>query len=277
VLLLLTAAQLPWAALFARGSGAVAAIDAALVAVAVEASAIAASRRPRHVLLLAVAATLIVVDLPAPFAVVPALALAYASTLAAWQSGLVGRTSTIHLTRPSYPVVALTMVQLLGLVRTARARLTTVALMAFIGGAALFLSLRNDPPTRPIARALLCLTLPLCVAIGTLVAPVQRVEERLVPFARATRTSSRVLFLSFALALSAPSSALGATSGAVAMSLAGGSPWPIAITALAWTTLLAFTLAAWARRHQRTKGKSPAVFTVGVLVVAAAFSWVTSW
>ena len=59
VLLLLTAAQLPWAALFARGSGAVAAIDAALVAVAVEASAIAASRRPRHVLLLAVAATLI--------------------------------------------------------------------------------------------------------------------------------------------------------------------------------------------------------------------------
>jgi hypothetical protein len=174
-------------------------------------------------------------------------------------------------------VVALTITQLLGLVRTARARLATAALMAFMGGAALSLSLRNDPPTRPIARALLCLTLPLCVAISAIVAPAQRVEERLVPFARAPRTSSRVLFLSFALTLSTPSSALGATSGAVAMSLAGSSPWPVAATAFAWTTLLAFTLAAWARRHQRTKRKSPVVFTVGVMVVAAAFSWVTSW
>ncbi len=278
VLLLLVVAQLPWAVLFARGSGPVAAANAALLAVAVETSILATSRRSRHVLLLAMAAGLLVADLPAWSTVVPALALAYASTTAAWRSGLVGRTSALRLTRPTYPCRrAHDLLQLLGLVRTARARLTTSALMALIGGAALSLSLRNDPPARPIARALLYLTLPLCVAISALVAPALRVEERLVPFARATRTSSRVLFVSFALALSAPSSALGATSGAVAMSLAGGSPWAVAATTLAWTTLLAFTLAAWARRHQRTKRKSPAVFTVGVLVVAAAFSWATSW
>jgi hypothetical protein len=61
------------------------------------------------------------------------------------------------------------------------------------------------------------------------------------------------------------------------MSMTGGSPWPVAATMLAWTTLLAFTLAAWARRHQRTQRKSPAVFTIGVIVVAAAFSGVASW
>jgi hypothetical protein len=277
VLLLLTAAQLPWATLFARGSGPIAATNAALLAVGVEASVLAASRRPRHALLLAMAAATIVADLPAHLTVAPALALAYASTMAAWRSGLASRTSTLHLTRPTYPVVALTITQLLGLIRTARARLTMAALMAFIGGSALALSLRNDPPARPIARALLCLTLPLCVAISALVAPVQRVEERILPFARATRTSSRVVFLSFALALSTPSSALGATSSAVAMSMTGGSPWPVAATMLAWTTLLAFTLAAWARRHQRTQRKSPAVFTIGVIVVAAAFSGVASW
>ncbi len=277
VLFLLTVAQLPWAVLFACGIGPLAAANAAPLAVALETSALAASRRPRHALLAAVAAAVVVADLPSGLTVAPAVALAYVSTMAAWRGRLVARSSTLRLTGRTSPVLALTVTHLLGLVRTARARVTTAATMAFLGGAALFLSLRNDPPARPVARALLCLTLPLCVAISVLVAPALRVEERLAPYTRATRTPSRVVFLSLALTLATPSSAFGATSSAVAVSLAGGAPWTTAAAVLAWACALALTLAGWARRHHRTARRDPGLFVVGVLAVAAAFSGIASW
>lgn len=277
VTILFAAAQLPWAILFARGSGIAAAANALLLAVALESSLVAATRRPRHAIFTAAASALVVADLPAFLTLLPAAALAYASTAAAWRSPPIARASSLRFSRPTFPALAIALAQLLAIARTARARISTAALTASIGCATLYLSWRNDPPLRPIERALVVLTLPLCIVASVLVAPALGVESRLRPHLRATRTPARVVFLGLAIALSAPTVALGATSSAVAVSLAGTSPWPVAAVASAWAGVVASAIAAWARRHDRTARRDPATFVIGVVVVASVLTWIASW
>ena len=277
VAFLFAAAQLPWAILFAWGSGVAAASNALLLAVALESSVLATTRRPRHAIFAVAASALVVADLPALFTVLPAAAIAYASTAAAWQGPPIARASSLRFSRPTYPTLAIALAQLLAIARTARARLSTAVLTASIGGATLCLSWRNDLPLRPIERALVVLTLPLCIVAGVLVAPALVVEARLRPYLRATRTPARVILLGLAIALSAPTAALGATSSAVAVSLAGASAWPVAAVTSAWACVVASAIAIWARRHERTARRAPATFVIGVVVVAGALTWIASW
>jgi hypothetical protein len=217
------------------------------------------------------------VDVPPALALVPAALLAFASTSAAWRCALETRDASVPLTRTTHPLPALAMVHVLALARVARARVVVAAMLAAIGGVALRLSLQNDPPSRPVARALTIFALPLSIAASVLVTPALASEARLRPLLRATRTPGAVLLFALALAIGAPSSALGATSSALAASLAGGSAWPIAGAVAAWAAPLALAIAAWARRHDATARRDPMLFVMGVLAIGAAATWVASW
>jgi hypothetical protein len=59
-----------------------------------------------------------------------------------------------------------------------RARLVVAAASASLGALALGMSLHNDPPLRPVARALAVLSLPLILCAPVLVGPVRETENQ---------------------------------------------------------------------------------------------------
>jgi hypothetical protein len=264
---LMLVVQAPCGVLFARAEGPIAALVEMLLAVAIEAGVVAAAKRPRFALIAIAAMALVVLDARPALVVMPAAALAAASARAAWRVALDGAGRDLRMTRATTPVLVLTMAHLLRIVRVARARLAIAAGSAVVGAFALGLSLHNDPPARPVARALSVLAFPLTLCAAVLVGPVRETEDRVRALARVTCTRWTTLLAAFALALTTPSSALAATAGALAGAFAHQPPLALAGAAGTWAMAVACAVAAWARWHDRRTRRNPALFAVGVVVV----------
>jgi hypothetical protein len=266
---LLLLAQAPYGLLFARAEGAISALVAMAFAVAAQASVVAATRRPPAVVFALGALVLVVVDARPMLTVVPAAVLAVAGVASAWNVALDATARDVRATRVTSPVLVLAIVHLLRMVRVARARVALALGSVALGTAALGLSLVNDPPARPVARALAVLALPLTLCAAVLVGPVRETEDRVRALARVTRTRWTTLLAAFALALAVPSSAFAATAGAIAGVLAHVPALPLGGAAGVWAVPIACATAGWARWHDRRTRRSPTLFVVGVVVVAA--------
>lgn len=266
--------QAPCGVLFARGEGAGMALVGMLLAAAMQSSLVAATRRPRVLWIGATALALVLFDASPLLTLAPALALALAGVGAAWRLVLDASGRDLHMTRVTWPVLALAAAYALRIARAGRARLALAAGSVFLGALALSLSLLHDPPDRPIARLFAVLALPLTLSAAVLVGPVRDTEERLLTVARVTRTHWTVLLSAFALAIGAPSSALAATAGAVAGAVAHAPALPLGGAAGALAIPIACAIAVWARVHDRRTRRSPALFVIGVIGVGAIFTGV---
>ncbi len=278
LLALLLLVQVPCGLLFARGDGPLAGLATMLLAASIEAGLVAAFRRPRFAPVACAAMALLVLDVRPLLAVLPAAGLAVVAVAAAWRAALEGAGLDVRMTRPTVPVLAITAAHLLRMIRVARARLLVAASSASFGALALGLSLHNDAPLRPVARALAVLSLPLTLCAAALVGPVRETESHLRPLARVTRTRWTTLLAAFALALATPSSALGATAGVLAGTFAHEHALALGGAAGAWAIPIACAVATWARWHDLRTRRSPVLFVVGMLVVAGvAVGVVAAW
>jgi hypothetical protein len=269
LLVLLLLVQAPCGILFARADGATTAMAESLLAVSIQAGLVAATRRLRFALLASAALGLVLVDARPLGVLAPAAVLAFLAVSAAWRLALDATGRDVRMTRVTTPSLALAIAHLLRLARVSRARLALAAGSVAVGAAALVLSLENDPPARPVPRALAVLAVPLTLCAAVMVDPVRETEERIRALARVTRTRWTTLLFAFALALVLPSSALAATAGAVAGAVTHVPALPLGGAASAWAIPIAATIAAWARFHDRRTRRSPTLFVVGVVVVAA--------
>jgi hypothetical protein len=274
LLVLVLAVQAPCCVLFARGDGPGTALAEMLLAAAMQSSLVAATRRPRFVGVAATALAIVLLDASPLFTLAPAAALACAGVGAAWRVILDASGRDLHMTRVTWPVLALASAYVLRIVRAARARLALAVGTVSLGALALSLSLLNDPSSRPIARMLAVLALPLTLCAAVLVGPVRDTEERMRAVVRVTRTHWTTLLGAFALAIGLPSSALAATASAVAGAAAHAPALPLGGAAGAWAVPIACAMAAWARVHDRKTRRSPVLFVVGVIGVGAIFTGV---
>ncbi len=264
-------AQVPWIVLFVRGDGALAAIDAALLAVAACASTSMLGRSRRALPIFAGTCALVAID-RAPFTVLPAALLAWIATRNAWCFAFEER-GAVRIVRISPAAIALASAYVARMIRSARGRLQSAALIVFAGGAALALTLRNDPDARPVQRALVVFAFPISIACGILAAPAIETEARLRPILRATRTRAYTMALAMMLALAAPSTAFAGTASVLA-AVASHAPQTITFASMGWSVVLASSIALWARRSSRARRES--TFLVGVIVIASAFTAVAA-
>lgn len=264
VALLAVLVEGPWAALFARGGGTIEALEATALAIAAQ-TTLAALTVPTAggVGRAAAVGALVVVDPRPAVAVLPALVLAWLAVDDAWRRGPERglRADPRGLLRwTTRPAVALVLVHLARLARVERARLAVAAAGASAGGAALALTVANDPPERPVHRALGLLTLPACAAAATIASPLLEVEARLAPWVRAARARHAAV-VAFVVAVCLPTSALAATATAVAT-----APDLVPVAAVAaWSAALGLAIAAWARR-----AATPVRLVLGAIGVAVA-------
>jgi hypothetical protein len=274
LLVLLLAVQAPCCVLFARGDGPATALVEMLLAAAMQSSLAAATRRPRFVGVAAIALAIVLLDASPLLTLAPAAALAFVGVGAAWRVMLDASGRDLHMTRVTWPVLALAAAYVLRILRAGRARLALAAGNVSLGALALSLSLLNDPPARPIARMLAVVALPLTLCAAVLVGPVRDTEERLRAFVRVTRTHWTTLLGAFALAIGLPSSALAATAMAVAGAAVHAPALPLGGAAGAWAIPIACAVAAWAWVHDRKTRRHPVLFVVGVIGVGAIFTGV---
>lgn len=270
LLALLMLVQVPCGMVFARGDGLMAGAVMMLLPTSIEVALVAAVRSPRFALVAAAGTGLVLADQRPLFAALPAAWLASVAVAGAWRVALDGAAlADLRMTLPTVPLLAIAAAHLLRMLRVARARLVAATVSVSFGAAVLGVSLHNDPPARPVGRALTVLSLPLAVCAAILVVPVRETEDCLRALARVTRTHWTTLLAAFALALAAPSSALAATAGVVAGTLAHVPALPLGAGAGAWAIPVACAVAAWARWHDRRTRRNPTLFVVGVLVVGA--------
>ncbi len=265
LVLLLACAQLPLTVLSVCADGVVRGASTTLLAVALVASSHGAFRSRVALAAFTCAATIVAFDVSPRLAVLPAAGLAFVATRVAWRDALSSRGAVVRIVRRSHPVVVLALSYLARMVRSARARLGAAAMTFAAAGAALALTLRNDPDARPWQRALVVFALPSSIASALLAAPAIETEARLVPWLRQARTPTFVLALAMALALATPSTAFASTAGVLAAA-ASHAPrsiaWATTFTALA----IACAVAQWARLAARSR--RPATFVFGVVGIA---------
>lgn len=259
-------AQAPLVALVARGEGALAAVAAAFTAVA-----LCASATSRSLALFAGTCALVAID-RAFVSIAIAPALAWLSARRAWGSAF-EQHGALRIVRPAPPALALALAYIARMVRSARGRLEAAALVVFAGGAALALTLRNDPDARPVQRALVVLAFPVSIACGLLAAPALETEARLVPILRATRTRTLTLATAMSIALAAPSTAFAGTASAAA-AIASHAPHTMTLASIAWAALIASSIGVWARRASRARRSS--TFLVGTIAIASAFTFMAA-
>jgi hypothetical protein len=276
--LLASVTQLPWALLFARGGGLVAAWAAVTLALGLSASALVALRRPRWALLLALGAALLAADLPPLVVALVGSVWAPCALHAGWSCALEQPSARWRLMRPTHPLLALYAAHALGLARAARSRLL-VALVSGVGGAlGLAYSLRNDPTERPVVRALAALALPLTLGAAACVAPLLESEARLRWLLRSLRVPRAFVLSAFLLAVATPSSALAATTGIALSTAAHTSMSALGAALLGWALALSCAVAAWGRFLEWRARRSAGAFAAGVTLIAAlalllALSW----
>ncbi len=270
LLVVLLPVEIPCAILFGRGEG----VGAALLASGLSLSlvnAVLAWHTWTARLVLVAALALVVLD-PSPWlGVLPAFMLAFLAAHRGWSSALDRSERTFRLVRPSTPLLALLAVHLLALVRIARGRLAVAGAAIAIGAAVLDQSLQNDPPLRPLSRALAVLALPLALSAAVLAAPLLKVDRQLRPLARVTGTRRMILTIAFLLALATPTSAFAATAGSlVGLTAAAGPPLALGAALGVWALPIAALTGGWSSwcAPGRSARRGPAIFVVGVLLVA---------
>lgn len=277
---LCAAVQLPWAVLFARGAGLLAAWGALTASVALSATWVSAGARPRKTAWVAGAlgAALIVWDPPyAVVAVVATVSVPFALRIAL-RDALEQPGWRVKLTRPGSALRALYAAHMLRLLRRERSRLSVALAAAAAGSAGTLLSLRNDPTGRPVQRALIVMALPLTVAAAVCVAPLLDNERRIHGLLRSLRVRSRSVVLAFSLAVITPSSALAATSS-VALSVSA-QPGSVALSGalLSWAVGLGCSVALWGRLVERRAARGVGTFVAGITVLAVlATIGASSW
>ncbi len=267
--LLALSIELPWGVLFLRGGGIVQAWAVLALSICAAGFAHAGLCKPRW--LGALAATLAVLALFPPSlalalgaSLVAPLALARAWALVPEQPGLRFRAIV-----PTHPFIALYLAHVLRLLRVARSRLM-VALAAGLSGAiGLVFSLQNDPTTRPIARALAALCLPLTLAAAVCVAPIAESEARLRMQLRSLRVPRSLVLGAFLCAIATPSSALAATTSVAASGAAHTSLAWLTLALLGWAWALSAAVALWGRLLEARSRRSAGVFAAGVTLIAA--------
>jgi hypothetical protein len=269
LLALLLIVQLPCGILFARADGLPTALALVLLAVAIEASCVAATRRRRALFTVGVALGLVLVDAPPIVTALPAAALAAAAVADAWGTALEAVDRDVRSTRVTSPVVILTAAHLLRMLRAARARVALATGIVALGGLALALSLHHDPTARPFGRVLAVLAFPIALCAALLADPVRETEDHVRTLARVTRTRWPTLLAAFALALVTPSSALAATAGTLVGGVARMPALSVGGAAGLWAVPIASAVAAWARWHGRRARPNPALFVLGVAGVGA--------
>jgi hypothetical protein len=261
--------ELPWAILFARGSGPASALAGTGLHVALQASLLGARTRRRSAVLVAAVVALVAWNPPAPWLVVPAALLGAVAVRAAWRQALDRPRTTLRLLRPMPAILALTIHHGLRLVRAERPRLALGALASATFAAFLSFSLRNDPTASPGSRAAAVMALPCTLTAALLAAPLLDAERRLQPWLRSLRVRAPLVVSVFFLTIGTPTSVLAAGTGAISGAAAGAPPLPLAaaVSTSAWAVTI--LLSAWARVHQRTRRRNPVVFVLGAIAVAA--------
>jgi hypothetical protein len=266
LVILLAAAQAPVIVLCARGEDVASAFVAALLAVS-----LCASASSRNLVVFGFAGALVVID-RAPLSFLLAPPLACASVQHAWSSAFMGR-SAIRIVRRSPKPIALALAYLARMIRSARARLHAAAVFVLAAGAALALSLRNDPDARPVQRALVVFAFPLSLACSLLVSPALETESLLLPLVRSTRTKALTLALAMALALAVPSTAFAATASTAA-AVASHAPPEMIAACIAWSILIATAIGLWARRSRNARRSS--TFMIGSIAIAATLTFMAA-
>jgi hypothetical protein len=270
--------QTPWAILFARGGGPIEAWAAVTLAVALGASCVAGLRRWQWALGAACGVLLLAWD-PAPLVLALCGSVCAPFALyAAWQCALEQRRASFGFSRPTQPLLAVYLVHLLRLFRSAQSRLTTACVSGVAGGIGLIFSLRNDPTERSVARALAAMALPLTLAAAVCVAPVLESEAALRTVLRSLRVPRSLVLTAFFLAIATPSSALAAGTGVVASTAGHASASALSMTLFAWAVALSSAVGVWGRfleqRARRTAGTFAAGVTlIAVLALMLALSW----
>ncbi len=267
--LLALSVELPWGILFARGGGFVAAW--AVMALALCAAGFAHAARSRRRWWLAFVVIVGVLEL-APLGVFVALLASVVTPLAlarAW--ALVPEQPRILLRaiRPTHAFVALYLAHALRLLRVARSRLMIALAAGASGAIGLIFSFQNDPTSRPVARALTALSLPLTLASAVCVAPVFESEARLFAQLRAVRAPRALVFGAFLCAVATPSSALAATTSVAASGAAHTNLGLFALVLLAWAWALSAAVALWGRLLEARARRSAGLFAAGVTLIAA--------
>ena len=263
---LLVVAQAPIIVLELRGDGWRSAFATTFLAVAFCASASSGKR-----VVVALASALVVIDHTSA-SIFFAPLLAVVSVQHAWLTAFNGR-SAIRIVRRSPKSIALALTYLARMIRSARTRLHTAALFMLAAGAALALTLRNDPDARPTQRALVVFAFPLCLASSMLATPALETESLLLPLLRSTRTKAVTLALAMALALAVPTTAFAATASTAA-AIASHASWLMVAASTALSLATAFAIALWARQSRHARRSS--TFTVGVIAIAATFTFLAA-
>jgi hypothetical protein len=275
--LLCALGQLPWALLFARGGGALAAWAAVTLAVALGASLVAARVRPRLRWLVALGVALVALDPPSWLGAALASVGAPFGVHAAFRSVLEQPRARFRLLRPMPAIFAVYLTHLLRLVRSARSRLFVAIASGAAGGVGLCYSLGNDPTERPVQRALSALALPLTVAAAACVAPVIESEARLRVLLRSLRVPQALVVLAFLGAIATPSTALAASAG-VAARVTSGDPSALVVALIAWALGLSVAVALWGRWLEARARRSAGAFAAGVTLIAGlALVLASSW
>ena len=266
--------ELPWGALYVAGAGPAAGASAVLLAIALQSSWFAGFRHRRYAVLAALAVLVLLVPLPAWLTLSAAAPLAVRSLAAAWDAALESRGQGRALVPRTHPIAALATAHLLRVGRVARARLSVALASTALGAAAVALAFVNEPPLRPLQRALEILALPLGLAASVLVAPLLESEASMRAALRSTRTRPAIALAAFLLALSLPSSALAATAAGAAGALSHQPVPPLATGSLLFGGALAAALGLWQRRQHATRRQNPALLFAGsaaiVLLALAA-------
>ena len=250
---------------------------ATMLAVAMEAALVVAARRPRAWAVVAVLAGTLVLEAPLLLRAVAGTVLAAGFVERAWVVGAEQRVGALRMVRPSPPVVALTAMYLLRLVRAERSRAAIAVLSAAAGTVGLVVA-HAEPTERPLPRALAILALPLVVVAAVCVAPILECEA----VARAALVSLRgrarrlVMLAAFASAIAVPASALGATASATATACAQAVPLGLAGPVAVWGAALGVVVAAWGRVHGGWRRGSVALFSAGVAAIALVAAMVAS-
>jgi hypothetical protein len=279
VTLLAAMVHVPWIVLFARGGGVLEAWAAGTMAIAIEAAVLAAVARPAPLAVAVAAAAIVAFDLPRSWAALAGTILLPIAVRAGWRSAHERGRSALRvvLRRPTHPILALWAMHVVGLARTARARLSVAAILGAIGGAGL-LTLRSEDLERPLQRALVVMALPSVLGAAVTVAPLLDVERRIRPVLRSLRVRSWMVVTAFLLALATPGTALAATAGVAAGWACPSAPAPLAFALAGWAMALSTVVGLWGRRHDRTRDRRAILFHLGVIAIAiAAIGGVLAW
>jgi hypothetical protein len=179
------------------------------------------------------------------------------------------RASRIPLPRAARAFTQLCAYYMRTLARRHASALLLASASLAAGAAALWLSCRNDPPKSFVTRAFSVLPIPLCASAAAILAPLLRAELSLRSLFATTRARPWLSAMAVATIVMVPHAAYASVATVAASSPSNGLA-AAAPTAL-FGAIVSGAIVAWGRRHARTRRRDPAVYVVGVVVIAFAF------